>query len=180
MTQGCVDFALGEAKCEDTIAPPATYVLEISYDVFDPKAFDQFAGGVVFEGKSVDAGSWKVRSNNLDYLMTYAEVLALTWKSDRLLSPGERYVQGVFEIRRQGMPLLLLNNYRWAAIGDDYMDPWEEEATSETQMMVIPDETHPADMDVNTDVYDAPFFSYPAGSPHDVMNSIQRAWREGT
>ncbi len=139
MTQGCVEFAKSQDEVPDTEPGHHTYVLEITYDIFDPKAFDQFCGGPALQGKSVDSGSWRMGSNGLEYLMDYAESLNLTWRADRLCNPGERFVTGSFQIRREGLPLLALEGGRWAAVGDDYLDPWQEEATSDTEMCLIPD-----------------------------------------
>lgn len=140
MTQGCVEFAKSEAEWAlgDPVAKTSksTYALEIAFDVFDPKAFDQFYGQEPTEGKTVDGGTWVVKADNLDYLMSYAEGLNLTWRADRLCRPDERYVTGRFEIRREGLPLLVLEHGKWSTVGDDYLDPWQEEATSETQLMV--------------------------------------------
>ena len=125
-----------------------TYVMECTYDIHDPKAFDQYAGSHAFEGKNVAGGSWLVYSDSLDYLMTYAETLALKWALDRQESHrnNQPFAVGRWELRRLGLPILALEaSGTWRAVGDDYMDPWPEEHVSDTQLANLPNENTPPD-----------------------------------
>lgn len=138
MTMKCLEFVNSEARECPTSQPPALYRLEISWDVWDPKAFDQFYMGPKQEGKTVQSGTWTISSDSLDYLMDYAETAAALWSVDKESNPSEPYLIGRFDIRRNGTPLLALSDNKWGAIGDDYLDPWVEHV-SQTQLACLPD-----------------------------------------